>query len=257
MSAVCPTVTLGVSVPDLAKIYNLFDIYVQYAICEGFGMPQVEAAACGVPVAATNYSAMSDVIHFTKGYPIPVRTFFRELETNAERAYPDNNILAQVLVDFFNNTDQERLQKSLEVRQNTIERYNWDKTAQVWEKYLDGCTLKSPQGQWNVPPHITHVPDTIPPNLSNHDFATWICSQVVQDPSMIYKPEGVNLSRSLALGAEITDGHVQPINRDQIFQKYQQLANNNNMVEAARVDPSRLAHDQFVVDAHERMKSVI
>ena len=68
-SAVCPTVSMGVSVPDLAQIYNLFDIYIQYAICEGFGMPQVEAAACGIPVAATDYSAMSDVIQFTKGYP--------------------------------------------------------------------------------------------------------------------------------------------------------------------------------------------
>lgn len=256
-SAVCPTVSMGVSVPDLAQIYNLFDIYIQYAICEGFGMPQVEAAACGIPVAATDYSAMSDVIQFTKGYPIPVRTFFRELETNAERAYPDNEALAKILVQFFTNTDQDRLQKSLEVRTNTIQRYNWDKTAQVWEQYLDNYTVKNQQGQWDAPPQITSVPDSIPDNLSNDDFAIWICSQVLHDPDMLHRPEGVNLSRSLALGAEITDGHVQPINRDQIFEKYKQLANNNNMVEAARVDPSRLANDQFIVDAHERMKSIV
>ena len=39
-AAQCPNVTLGLSVPDLVKIYNLFDLYVQYAICEGFGMPK-------------------------------------------------------------------------------------------------------------------------------------------------------------------------------------------------------------------------
>ena len=127
----------------------------------------------------------------------------------------------------------------------------------MWEQYLDNYTVKNQQGQWDAPPQITSVPDSIPDNLSNDDFAIWICSQVLHDPDMLHRPEGVNLSRSLALGAEITDGHVQPINRDQIFEKYKQLANNNNMVEAARVDPSRLANDQFIVDAHERMKSIV
>ena len=84
----------------------------------------------------------------------------------------------------------------------------------------------------------------------------WICSQILYDPNMIHRPEGVQLSRSLALGAEIIDGNIQPINRDQIFQKYQQIANNNNMVESARVDPSRLANDQFITEAQERFKSI-
>ena len=68
-----PNVGQGLSIPDLIKVYNLFDLYVQYAICEGFGMPQVEAAGCGVPIAAVNYSAMADVLKFTKGYPIDVK----------------------------------------------------------------------------------------------------------------------------------------------------------------------------------------
>ena len=124
LSAVCPTVAEGVSVPDLAKIYNIFDIYIQYAICEGFGMPQVEAGACGIPIAATDYSAMEDVLHFTKGYPIPVKTFFRELETNAERAYPDNEVLADTLITFFNKSEEDRIKQSIQVRNDTMGRYS-------------------------------------------------------------------------------------------------------------------------------------
>ena len=48
----------GVSYEDLSSIVNLFDLYTQYANCEGFGLPYVEAAACGVPVCGTDYSAM-------------------------------------------------------------------------------------------------------------------------------------------------------------------------------------------------------
>ena len=79
----CPNVTFGLTIPELVQVYNLFDLYVQYAICEGFGMPQVEAGACGVPIAATNYSAMEDVLEWLKGYKINIGGMARELETNA------------------------------------------------------------------------------------------------------------------------------------------------------------------------------
>ena len=52
----------GASPEFLAKIINTFDLYVQYANSEGFGLPQVEAAACGVPVMSVDYSAMHSVV---------------------------------------------------------------------------------------------------------------------------------------------------------------------------------------------------
>jgi glycosyltransferase involved in cell wall biosynthesis len=85
----------GISTAKLNEIYNLFDIYVQYAICEGFGMPQIEAAACGVPIASVDYSAMTEIIENLNGIKIPVQRMFRELETNADRAYPDIDATAK------------------------------------------------------------------------------------------------------------------------------------------------------------------
>ena len=43
----------GVTPEGLAAIMNMFDVYIQYANSEGFGIPMVEAAACGVPVPAS------------------------------------------------------------------------------------------------------------------------------------------------------------------------------------------------------------
>jgi len=253
-SAVCPTVSFGVSVADLAKIYNLFDIYIQYAICEGFGMPQVEAGACGVPIAATNYSAMRDVLHFTKGYAIPIKTFFRELETNAERAYPDNEILAKTLLNFFTKSETDRLQQSLQVRQDTIKRYNWDDTAKIWENYIDSYTPKDLQGNWGAPPTITNVPNAIPPNLSNEAFIAWIFNNVLNEPEKQYENEGVELYRSLSFGADMSAGNLSPINRDNIFKKYLSISQNRNNLEGLRVGATPIPPQQFIINAHDRKK---
>jgi len=86
---------------ELAKIINCFDLYVQYSICEGFGMPQVEAAMCGVPVVSVDHSAMSSVIQNIGATPIPVKTLFREHATHGYRAYPDDDELVSVFQKFF------------------------------------------------------------------------------------------------------------------------------------------------------------
>ena len=256
-SAVCPTVSLGLSIEDLAKVYNLFDIYAQYAICEGFGMPQIEASACGVPVAATDYSAMYDVVRFTKGYPIPVRTFFKEMETNAERAYPDNEAFADILIKFFQQTAQERLNESIGVRQATLERYDWDRSIQVWEKYIDSYQSKNLQGVWNSPPQIRNIPTNIPPNLSNKQFINWIFNDVVGEPNKIYTEPGMSMHRDLIYGARVGPGHLEPINRDQIFEQYRARAHNKNTVEALRVGHQQIEPQQFLIDAHQRHQKVI
>ena len=74
-----PNVSSGLKQEELNIIYNTFDLYVQYAICEGFGMPQVEAGSAGVPIASVDYSAMNDVVHKLNGYPIKVNQYFKEL----------------------------------------------------------------------------------------------------------------------------------------------------------------------------------
>ena len=101
-SAAFPTVSQGVSEEQLSDIYNLFDLYVQYAICEGFGMPQIEAAACGIPIFSVNYSAMEDVVNKLEATPINVGSYFKELETEAIRVYPDENDFVSKMVDFIN-----------------------------------------------------------------------------------------------------------------------------------------------------------
>lgn len=42
----------------MREIYNCFDVLLNCALGEGFGIPIIEAGACGVPAIVTNFSAM-------------------------------------------------------------------------------------------------------------------------------------------------------------------------------------------------------
>lgn len=47
---------------DLVKIYNLADVYVQPSFYEGFGLPVLEALACGTPIACSNTKALVEIL---------------------------------------------------------------------------------------------------------------------------------------------------------------------------------------------------
>ncbi len=47
---------------DLVGLYNLANIFVFPSIYEGFGLPPLEAMACGCPVIASNTSSMPEVL---------------------------------------------------------------------------------------------------------------------------------------------------------------------------------------------------
>ncbi len=51
-----------VSKEELVDFYNLADIFVFPSLYEGFGIPPLEAMACGTPVIAANNSAIPEVV---------------------------------------------------------------------------------------------------------------------------------------------------------------------------------------------------
>lgn len=151
-SSMFPSVSAGISQSELAEIYNCFDLYVQYAICEGFGMPQVEAGACGVPVITVNYSAMCDLVNKIEAMPVNPRSYFTELETKATRVYPDNEQLIKHIKDFIKLSEKEKTKKKEHTRLLTEKYYNWDDVAKKWESYLDTLDNNGYRANWNTAP---------------------------------------------------------------------------------------------------------
>ncbi|MFH1836178.1 MAG: glycosyltransferase family 1 protein, partial [Methanobacteriota archaeon] len=46
---------------DLVNFYNVADVFVFPSISEGFGLPPIEAMACGCPVVSSNWSSLPEV----------------------------------------------------------------------------------------------------------------------------------------------------------------------------------------------------
>ena len=76
---------------DLAAWYNLGDLHTQMSMAEGFGIPLIEAQACGLPVIATDGSAMSELVG--AGWKIRGEPFMSPL-IRAEWVNPPRQLIA-------------------------------------------------------------------------------------------------------------------------------------------------------------------
>lgn len=246
-TAVLPTTHTGVSRGALNSVMAQFDAYVQYAVAEGFGIPMVEAAACGVPVFAVDYSAMEDVVRKVHGYPIKVQRFFRDPPTHRKFALPDNEDLVSQLIEFLSLPETIRLKKGWEARKAVEEHYTWDKTAKQWEQQFDGV----PAANWRSPPRYHQPNMNIPQGLSNDDFVRWCINYVAGRPELDGSPMALRFCRSLNWGYAISQGpgstlfnemsvlgsqpSMKPFSRDDVVRECVALCENKNRWEAARV----------------------
>lgn len=192
-------VKTGLEYEDLAKIINLFDIYIQHANCEGFGLPQVEAAACGIPVMGTDYSAMESVIRNLGGIPITPQALYKELETGCLRAVPNNRLTADKLLEFFNQSDEHRKNMGLKTREAFLKHYQWDKSGKAWEDYFDSVEILPPELGWLSRPRIRQ-PQPKPQDINqrSHKFlARWLINNVLCEPERLNSHMEARLIRDL------------------------------------------------------------
>lgn len=234
-----PSVTEGFDTESLCDIYNMFDLYVQYSICEGFGMPQVEAAACGVPVITVNYSAMCDVIKKLNAYPVNIKTKFKEMETKAFRVYPDNDHLVDTIINFIQLPEPIKNKKRIEIRHLTEKYYNWDNICKKWEHYFDTLDANGFRGDWGAKPNMLtsfNIPTTM--DKSKY-FMTLVdeCKQSLKDVSKIGSYQMLNLLKNADYGfTQLSPTQITAFGYQNIHEFIQTMVNNNNKAEQARLN---------------------
>ncbi|NWG20310.1 MAG: glycosyltransferase [Chloroflexi bacterium] len=95
----------------LAELYRSADCFVLPTRGEGWGMPILEAMACGVPAIATAWSGHTTFLNRHNGYPLPIRglvaadtggTYGR----GARWAEPDGDALVDLLRHVAHNPDE-------------------------------------------------------------------------------------------------------------------------------------------------------
>jgi glycosyltransferase involved in cell wall biosynthesis len=231
------SVTNGIADKKLAEVYNVFDLYVQYAICEGMGIPQLEAGACGIPIATVNYSAMVDVIKKLNAISIEPAASFKELETKAIRVYPDNDQLADEIIKFISQPEAEiNKQKSI-VRKLTEKHYNWDDIAKKWEKYLDFLD-QNYRSNWDAPvTYLEHIKGLNELDPRKHFAITQaLCEHYLKDKNIISSSAFLNLLQSVDYTFGISGMSIQKYEYQDIIKYINTMIDNHNQSEQARVD---------------------
>jgi glycosyltransferase involved in cell wall biosynthesis len=238
------SVNNGVSDAVLSDIYNTFDLYVQYAICEGAGMPQIEAAACGIPIATVNYSAMVDIINKLDAYPIKVGSFFKELETKAIRCYPDNNDLIKIIKKHIRLRPNQIKQKKKTVRNLAELNYNWDNTAKVWENFFDSQWLFNTKKSWSDPirymnPELPKIIDAKSSFYAIHNM----CANNLNDIDMMSKMMLLDLCKNASDGFQQTGMNINGYGYDGVLDSIRALITNHNQIENIRSQKGNMQDD--------------
>lgn len=160
-----PKVTDGIKKEKMFMVYNLMDLYVQYSCAEGFGMPLAEAASCGVPVCATNYGAMADIVEKLQGYPINIQRMCYEVETQRKFAFPDNSSFVKICKEFLSLPKQVRNAKGMMTKDLCRDNFNYEKT---FEKLHSVFSSVNPKRSWdsekeffNLPKFNESLPDDV------------------------------------------------------------------------------------------------
>ncbi len=240
-NAICPhckkpaaticNVNVGLKDQELCAMYNSFDCYVQYAICEGFGIPVVEAASCGVPVITIDHGAMREIGDNIKARIVNLACVFRELETNAERVSPDDkHCVDQILEEYETQEKQswlENIKYRKSKREELIKHYSWDKTAKDFEKVFDNIELTGLQGKWDSPP----LPISDQTNINMNDMPSYraivyhVIQNVLKSPYLLSTHVIQSMIKNLDNGFVGEGGRISPYTMEQAGKLLDQFYN--------------------------------
>ena len=127
---------------ELAQMYRSADCFVLPTSGEGWGMPTLEAMACGLPVISTHWSAQTEFLDDEVGYQVDIRGLIPAVAKcpyykGFEWADPDVDHLAHLMRHVYENREEARatgLRASIAAR----EKWTWlDAAARIKSRLLE------------------------------------------------------------------------------------------------------------------------
>ncbi len=240
MSAHFPNTSNYVSEEALAEINNLFDLYVQYSICEGLGMPQIEAKACGVPSCGTDYSATAEQLTSQGGsFPIKVKHMFWESDytmTGQSRAYPDKDDFIKKVYSFLNLPQATKDKMGELARKDAVENYSFDRATKLMEEIIDKIEI-SETPLW-VTKETNFAPNKhdVPQLRNNTELLDWGIENILGKPELKSSLWKHDLLKALNTGIYINRGGKEQMNGQRALSIMHEIADKQNFWEQCRLD---------------------
>lgn len=241
------SVSNGISDASLAQIYNTFDIYIQYAVCEGFGIPPLEAASCGIPCCAVDHGAMAELMDDLSGIKIPIACTFRDQENNSDRAYPDNDQCVDILHKFYNLSIIDKIQISENHRREVVNKHSWDRTAHKFEVLIDNIDTLSPNRWQPIPEeHFDKIEKSFTHNANNRDFIYNIVDNLLEFPDLKSSFFIQQLIMAVDNGYILSEKKIIPYTQKDALKTLEVLFNNKIMLNKFLADHSIIKQNDFL-----------
>jgi len=152
------------------KVYNHMDVFILPTAGEGFGIPTIEAMACGVPVAVTNYTSAYEIVKMKdyadrdeecptmplgegaqngrdyldfdedmtdRGFLIPYKDMWWDTPKRAapQRAIASEMAISQI-IEFYYDNPETRVEHGANARKHAKNVYSWDVVGEKWKDWI-------------------------------------------------------------------------------------------------------------------------
>ncbi len=122
---------LGFPLDIMCRIYNAFDVLLATSMGEGFGVPCIEAEACGIPIIVTNFASSIELC--AAGWLVdPSRRWWTPL--NSWQALPNIDLITDALMHSY---EADRITLGKRAREFAMD-YRWEKLlVEGWKPLLE------------------------------------------------------------------------------------------------------------------------